>query len=134
MNAHPERWIGKKPSAKRLRPRALASKAMPDPMSMLANLFDVAFVFALAFLVAMVTQFRMPELLSKDDTLTIIKNAGQPDMEIVVKKGKKLEHYKATDQSSGGSGKKLGTAYKLDSGEVVYVPEEKEENRLKTEE
>lgn len=126
MNPPSERWIGKKPSARRLRPRGLALKEMPDPMSMLANLFDAAFVFALAFLIALVTQFRLPELLSKDQAITIIKNAGQPDMEIIVKKGKKLEHYRATDQPSGGSGKKLGTAYKLDSGEVVYVPEGEE--------
>lgn len=44
-------------------------------------------------------------------------------MEIIKKKGLKIEKYRATSLELGGEGEKLGTAYRLKSGEVVYVPE-----------
>lgn len=111
---------------RRLRPRRFTATARLEPLAMLANLFDAAFVFALAFLLALLTYHRLPELLLKEQDITVIKKPGHPDMEITVKKGKKLEHYRATDQSTGGRGRKLGTAYQLDTGEVVYIPIEKE--------
>lgn len=107
-----------------LRPRRLREAAEADPLSGMANLFDTALVFALAFLVAMLTYHRMPELLASKEPVTVIKNPGQPDMEIIVKKGKELEHYKAADRSAGGRGRRLGTAYQLETGEVIYVPED----------
>ena len=36
-----------------------------------------------------------------------------------------LEHFRSTDESLGGHGTRLGTAYKLANGEVVYVPDDK---------
>ena len=47
-----------------------------DPVSMLTNLFDVAMVFAVALMVAMVVKFNMTEIFSKED-YTIVKNPGQ---------------------------------------------------------
>lgn len=38
-----------------------------DPVGMLSNLFDVAMVFAVALMVALVTKFNMTEIFSKDD-------------------------------------------------------------------
>ncbi len=94
-----------------------------DPLTSVANLFDVAMVFAVALLLALVSHFHLPELLSQQQEMTIVKNPGKPNMEIIRRKGKELEHYKMTKQSLGGEGKKLGTAYRLKNGEVVYVPE-----------
>ena len=37
-----------------------------DPVGMLSNLFDVAMVFAVALMVALVTKFNMTEIFSKD--------------------------------------------------------------------
>ena len=95
-----------------------------DPLTSVVNLFDVAMVFAVALLLALVSYFQLPELLSERQDITIIKNPGKSSMEIIHRKGRKLEHYRMSNQSLGGEGEKLGTAYRLKSGDVVYVPEE----------
>ncbi len=95
-----------------------------DPMAVLTNLFDVAMVFAVALMVALVTRFNMSEMFSRED-FTIVKNPGTEQMEIITKKGEKIEKYTPSeDQSANGSrGKRVGVAYQLDNGEIIYVPE-----------
>lgn len=44
-----------------------------DPMAVLTNLFDVAMVFAVALMVALVTRFDMTEMFSQED-FTVVKN------------------------------------------------------------
>ena len=61
-----------------------------DPSSLVSNLFDVAMVFALALMVALVTKFNMTEVFSQED-YTIVKNPGKENMEIIMKKGEKIE-------------------------------------------
>ena len=63
-----------------------------DPSSLVSNLFDVAMVFALALMVALVTKFNMTEVFSQED-YTIVKNPGKENMEIIMKKGEKIEKY-----------------------------------------
>lgn len=95
-----------------------------DPMSGMANLFDLAMVFAVALMVALVTRFNVTEMISDED-FTLVKNPGKPNMEIIKKKGKTIEKYKGTKgKSSKGKGKKVGTAYELENGEIIYIPEE----------
>lgn len=94
-----------------------------DPVAGMVNLFDVWIAFAVALLLAMVTCFNLPELLTKQSEVSLIKNAGTADMEIIKKKGVKIERYRVTPQQLRGEGQRLGTAYRLKSGEVVYVPE-----------
>lgn len=95
-----------------------------DPMSTVSNLFDVAMVFAVALMVALVTRFQMTEMFSKED-FTMVKNPGKENMEIITKKGEKIETYKASEdtQSSGNKGKRVGTAYQMENGEIIYVPD-----------
>ena len=93
-----------------------------DPLQGVANLFDLGIVFGLGFMLALISYLGMPQLLQKSN-VTVIKNPGTEEMEILHKKEGKLEHFRATPNSSGGEGIKLGTAYRLKSGEVVYVPE-----------
>lgn len=93
-----------------------------DPMGALANLFDVAMVFAVALMVAFVIHSRMTEFLSAEDA-TFVKNAGRPDMEIIVKKENKITRYKAESSSGTGRGQRIGIAYRLENGEIIYVPE-----------
>ncbi len=93
-----------------------------DPLSGMANLFDLAMVFAVALMVAMVVYFKMPELLSPDD-FTMIKNAGKENMEIIVKKGREITKYKGTPKQGQGKGKRVGAAYELEDGRIIYVPE-----------
>lgn len=96
-----------------------------DPMSSVGNLFDVAMVFALALMVALVTRYNMTEMFSKDD-FTMVKNPGKDNMEIITKRGQKIEKYTPSEQSNPSSatkGKRVGVAYELDNGQVIYVPE-----------
>lgn len=96
-----------------------------DPLSVLTNLFDVAMVFAVALMVALVTRFDMTEMFSQED-FTMVKNPGSQQMEIITKKGDKIEKYTPTenqDSDNNSRGKRVGAAYQLESGEIIYVPE-----------
>ncbi|MBN2705298.1 MAG: DUF2149 domain-containing protein [Deltaproteobacteria bacterium] len=97
-----------------------------DPMSGVANLFDVAMVFAVGLMVALVSAYHLHELFSAEE-LTMVKNPNQPGrMEIVTKKGKEIKVQKLTKEMAQGRGTRLGTAYRLNDGKVVYIPEEEE--------
>ena len=50
------------------RNRLLHNQTDSDPMGTVANLFDVAMVFAVALMVALVTRFNMTEMFSKEDS------------------------------------------------------------------
>lgn len=95
-----------------------------DPLSNMANLFDVAMVFAVALMVALVVRMKMTEFLTDED-VTFVKNAGQKNMEIIVKKKNKITRYKSqkSSKSKDGKGKRVGTAYQLNNGDIIYVPE-----------
>lgn len=95
-----------------------------DPLSVIVNLFDVAMVFAVALMVAMVIHMNMTEVFTQED-YTIVKNPGQDNMEIITKEGGKINKYTpAQDQtSSQKKGRRVGIAYELENGEIIYVPE-----------
>ncbi len=97
-----------------------------DPLTGFANLFDLGIVFALGFMVSLITYLGLPELLGKED-MVLVKNPGAEDMEMIIKSGEHLERLQPTGGSlAGEGGEKLGTAYRLPSGEVVYVPADPE--------
>lgn len=95
-----------------------------DPMSVVSNLFDVAMVFAVALMVALVSRYNMTEMLSQED-FTMVKNPGKQNMEIITKEGEKINRYTPSDdqQPDGTRGRKVGIAYELAGGEIIYVPE-----------
>lgn len=95
-----------------------------DPLAVVTNLFDVAMVFAVALMVALVTRFDMTEMFSQED-FTMVKNPGTEQMEIITKKGEKIEKYTPSQEQNdnGSRGKRVGVAYQLDNGEIMYVPE-----------
>ena len=96
-----------------------------DPMRTVANLFDVAMVFAVALMVALVSRYNMTEVFSQED-FTMVKNPGKENMEIITKEGEKINRYTPSedqDKKEGKRGKKVGIAYELDNGEIIYVPE-----------
>lgn len=96
-----------------------------DPMSVVGNLFDVAMVFAVALMVALVSRYNMTEMFSKED-FTMVKNPGKENMEIITKEGEKINRYTPSENQDAGSGtrgKKVGIAYELENGEIIYVPE-----------
>lgn len=95
-----------------------------DPMSVVSNLFDVAMVFAVALMVALVSRYNMTEILSQED-FTMVKNPGKENMEIITKEGKKINRYTPSENSdpSSNKGKRVGVAYELENGNIIYVPE-----------
>ncbi len=96
-----------------------------DPMSVVGNLFDVAMVFAVALMVALVTRYNMTEMLNQED-FTVVKNPGKENMEIITKEGEKISRYTPSEDQNPDEdrrGKKIGIAYELENGEIIYVPE-----------
>jgi len=95
-----------------------------DPMSVVSNLFDVAMVFAVALMVALVSRYNMTEMFSQED-FTMVKNPGQENMEIITKDGEKINRYTPSDNkdTAGNRGKRVGVAYELEDGNIIYVPE-----------
>lgn len=94
-------------------------------MSVVGNLFDVAMVFAVALMVALVSRYDMTEMLSRED-FTMVKNPGKENMEIITKEGDRINRYTPSenqDTEGGRRGKKVGIAYELENGEIIYVPE-----------
>lgn len=89
------------------------------------NLFDVSMALVVALILAAAGGGSLPEVaahLSQKD-VTIVTNPGKPDMEVILKRGNKIEKLRAGEEKGWGRGVRLGTAYQLESGEVVYVPE-----------
>ena len=108
-----------------MRRRSLLRKSEDsDPMSVVSNLFDVAMVFAVALMVALVSRYNMTEMFSQED-FTMVKNPGQENMEIITKEGEKINRYTPSDDKdgSGNRGKRVGVAYELEDGNIIYVPE-----------
>lgn len=105
--------------------RLIGKEEESDPMSVVGNLFDVAMVFAVALMVALVTRYDMTEMFSQED-FTIVKNPGKENMEIISKEGQRINRYTPSedqDKTSGKRGRKVGIAYELENGEIIYVPE-----------
>ena len=89
-----------------------------DPLSVVVNLFDVAMVFAVALMVAMVMHMNMTEVFTQED-FTVVKNPGKENMEIIMKEGNKINKYTPSEQQgSGAKGKRVGIAYELENGEI----------------
>ena len=86
----------------------------------------VAMVFAVALMVALVSRYNMTEMFSKED-FTMVKNPGKENMEIITKEGEKINRYTPSEDQNKKDdkrGKKVGIAYELENGEIIYVPEE----------
>lgn len=92
-----------------------------DPILSVVNLIDIFLVIIAALLIT-VAQNPMVNPFNKRD-ITIITDAGKPNMEIMIKNGEKVERYKASGKIGSGDGEKAGIAYRMKDGSMVYVPE-----------
>ena len=95
-----------------------------DPLAGMANLFDVSVAFIVALLLALFALFSSGKLLDQDSNVTLVKQTESGEMEIIVKQGSRITVQKVTDKTLSGQGTRLGTAYRLANGQVVYVPDE----------
>lgn len=73
-----------------------------DPLSGVANLFDTAMVFAVALPLALVASYNIPELLQPETNVTIVKNPGDPNMQIIIKDLDKIKVLNMTEKIAGG--------------------------------
>ena len=102
--------------------RALSPDA--DPLEGVANLFDTAVVFIAALLLALIAVFDASDLFSPKSDLTILKRNERGEMTVIEKRGRKFHAVKMTREEAAGRGVRLGTAYRLEDGSMIYVPEE----------
>lgn len=95
-----------------------------DPMNGVVNLFDAAVVFIAALLLALLTFFDAGEIFSPDSRLTVVKKGAGGEITIIEKRGRKIQAVKMTPEEASGRGTRLGIAYRLEDGSMIYVPEE----------
>ena len=91
-----------------------------NPALSVVNLLDVFLVLIAALLIA-IAQNPLNPFLAEE--VTVIKNAGKENMEIIVKKGSEIDHFKSDGKTGSGTGKKAGTAYQMADGSMIYVKE-----------
>lgn len=91
-----------------------------DPILSVVNLIDVFLVIIAALLLAVANNPVNP---FSSEPVTMIRNPGKPDMEVVIKDGQKIERYQASGSIGEGQGSKAGVAYRMQDGSMVYVPE-----------
>lgn len=94
-----------------------------DPLSGVANLFDVGLVFVVALLVMLFSAYHLQDLFDQNSDMTIMKKTADDQLEIITKKGVKIEAVKVSKSKTKGRGERLGTAYRLKDGTMVYVPQ-----------
>ena len=94
-----------------------------DPLAGIANLFDVSIVFIVGLMLTLFSVYRMSDLVDSKSEVTMVKTNAQGEREIIVKKGKQITAYKVTGKTAAGNGERLGTAYRLSNGQIIYVPE-----------
>ncbi|MFZ5450334.1 MAG: DUF2149 domain-containing protein [Thermodesulfobacteriota bacterium] len=96
---------------------------LEDPISGVANLFDASVAFIVSMMIALFMAYNMLDMVNPKSEVTITKKNAEGQMEIITKKGKEIKVKKVTDKKLSGEGVRLGTAYQLKDGRVVYVPE-----------
>jgi hypothetical protein len=95
-----------------------------DPMTGVANLFDIGLVFIVGLLMTLFSAYRLQDLFDQTSEMTIMKQKASGEMEIITKQGTKIKATKVTREKAKGMGNRLGVAYRLEDGSMVYVPDE----------
>jgi hypothetical protein len=93
-----------------------------DPLDGVVNLFDVAIILAVGFLVAALSAAGITGLLTSEN-MTIVTDPGTPQMQVIVKDGDTITKLDMdAGETAEGVGTLLGSFYRLADGTVVYVP------------
>ena len=95
-----------------------------DPLSGVANLFDIGLVFIVGLIVTIFSAYNLQDMFNEKSEFTMLKINKNQEMEIITKKGNKIKAMKVSKQKAEGRGERLGVAYKLEDGSMVYVPED----------
>lgn len=94
-----------------------------DPMTGVANLFDIGLVFIVGLLMTLFSAYHLQDLFDQTSQMTIMKQHPSGEMEIITKKGTRVKAMKLSKSKASGQGERLGIAYRLEDGTLVYVPE-----------
>lgn len=94
-----------------------------DPLSGIANLFDVSIVFIVGLVIALFSNYGAGALFDLDAEVTVVRTDEQGLQEVLIKKGATVQVFKKSGTQGSGDGTRLGTAYQLENGQVIYVPE-----------
>ncbi|MDR1915444.1 MAG: DUF2149 domain-containing protein [Synergistaceae bacterium] len=110
-------------------PRRLTEYETPcpeadDPMSSIANLLDIFLVFIVALLISFLSAYHLQDLLSEDSNVTVMKQSPDGDITIITKQAAKIEAVKISKSEAEGKGVRLGVAYRLEDGSMVYMPDD----------
>lgn len=103
--------------------RLEAEQALEDPIAGVANLFDASIVFIVSMMLALFMAYNMMDLVNPSAEVTLTKKGADGQLEIITRKGREIKVSKVTDKKLSGEGERLGTAYQLSDGRVVYVPQ-----------
>ena len=95
-----------------------------DPLTGLANLFDLGLVFIVGLLLMLFATYHLQDLFTERSEITIMKKTKGGGVEIITKKARKIKAMRVTRQKARGKGHRLGVAYKLENGTMVYVPDQ----------
>ena len=107
--------------ADRLLTRILDDEDSDDPILSVVNIIDVFLVIIAVLLIAILENPLNP-FAAQD--MVVIRNPDTPQMEMIVRKGEEIKHYKSTGQIGQGEGVRAGVAYRLKDGSMIYIPEE----------
>ena len=91
-----------------------------NPMLAVVNLVDVFLVIIAALMISIAQNPMNP---FSNDNITVIKNEGKENMEIIIKKGKEIKKFQSAGEIGSGQGTKAGIAYKMKDGSMIYIPE-----------
>ncbi|GAA5125521.1 DUF2149 domain-containing protein [Alloalcanivorax gelatiniphagus] len=97
-----------------------------DPLSGIANLFDVSLAFIVALILALFSLFSLQDFLDPDSRVTVMTQNAAGETTLITKERESIKVQKVSDRELSGAGTRLGTAYRLADGQVVYVPEDGE--------
>ena len=102
-----------------------------DPLAGVANLFDASIVFIVGLMITLFSVYNMGDLMSGQSEVTMVKTDANGQQEIIVKKGQTIKAYKLSGATGTGNGERLGAAYRLADGQIIYVPDTDASNESK---
>lgn len=94
-----------------------------DPLAGVANLFDASIVLIVAMMMALFMSFALQEFLDGDTQVTITRTTAGGEVEVITRQGTEIKVQRVTTEERSGAGVRLGTAFQLENGQIVYVPE-----------
>ena len=121
MSQRSHLWRGAKEPRFFRPPQSVVVDTQGDPIAEMGNLFDVAMLIGVGFLITAMSSFGLKGVIANED-FTLVKSPGTQDMEVIVREQGQIKRFKPSDQSVSGPGSAVGTVYRLNDGTLVWSP------------